>query len=58
MRTLNGFFLLYIGAANIHCPYIHGWGRVEKLEKSVRLKKASFSICYSVSVCLEGSGLE
>jgi len=34
------------------------WGWIGKLEELVRLKKASFSICYPVSVRLEGSGLD
>jgi hypothetical protein len=36
---------------------LKGWGRVGKLEKLVRLKKVSFSICYPASAHLEGSEL-
>jgi hypothetical protein len=52
MTTIHNFFLLNRGD-----NFLKEWGGVGKLENLVRLKKASFSICYySVSVCLEGSG--
>lgn len=38
--------------------FLKGWGWVGKLENLVRFKEASTSICYLVSVCLEGSGLD
>jgi hypothetical protein len=54
MMTLHNLFLLSRGDKNS----LKGWGGVGKLENLVRLKKASFSICYPVSVHLEGSGLD
>ena len=53
MTALHGFLLLNGGD---EC-FLMG-GQVEKSEKLVRLKKGSFRICYAVSVCLEGSGLD
>ena len=56
MTTLHNFFLL--NRVNKKFSKDLGVRGVGKLEKLVRLKKASFSICYPVSVCLEGSGLD
>ena len=55
MTTLHNFFLMNRGDKK---KSLKEWKEVGKLEKLVRLKKASFSICYPVSVCLEGSGLD
>jgi hypothetical protein len=52
MMVLHGFFLL--NGSNE--KFFKWMGRGRKLEKVV--KKVSFSICYSVSVCLEGSGVD
>lgn len=44
----------WIGATN----FLKGVGRGKKIRKIGRRKKASFSICYLVSVCLECLGLD
>jgi hypothetical protein len=54
LTALDGFFLENGETRNV----LKGWGGVGKLENLVRLKKARLSICYPVSVCLEGSGLD
>lgn len=54
MTTLYNYFLLDSRNENS----LKQWGKVGKLEKLVRVKKASFNIGCLVSVCLECSGLD
>ena len=56
MTTLHNFFLL--NSVNKKFSKDLGGRGIGKLEKLVRLKKASFSICYPVSAYLDGSTLD